>query len=102
MDKRSKTSKSNLGSYTQPKWKLGKTVAIRIPESIKKEVLEFARKIDSNQGGAEEQNDSIEEAIKILKWAVAPKSKGGGYDGRRTKELRDRVSKVIALLEKKE
>ena len=100
MDKRISTSKSNLGEYTKPKWKLGKTTAIRIPEKIKDEVLEFAKKLD---GEVEEKSNlkssELAEVIKQLKWAIHPKGEGGGYDGRKSKELRSRIMEAIARLE---
>ena len=102
MDNRAKTSKGNLGAYIQSKWRLGKTTAIRIPEKIKDEVLEFAKKLD---GGVEEKdskdNDELVEIIEQLKWAIRPKGEGGGFDGRKSKELQERVAQAIARLEEK-
>lgn len=98
MDRRANTSKANLGSYTKPKWKLGKTTAIRIPEVLKEEVLEYARDRDSGNSGSNQERE-ISEAIEKLKWAIHPRGEGGGYDGRKAKELRERVKKVIEILE---
>ena len=97
MDKRTKTSKSNLGQYTKPKWNLGKTTAIRIPEKIKDKVLEFAEKLDN---GNSESEKNLTEVIEQLKWAIQPRGEGGGFDGRKSKELQLRVAKAIAQLEK--
>ena len=100
MDERTNTSKSNLGEYTKPKWRLGKTTAIRIPEKIKDEVLEFARKLDGEVEEKSNKNqEELEEIIKQLKWAIHPKGEGGGYDGRKSKELRSRIMEAIARLE---
>ena len=100
MDERTNTSKSNLGEYTKPKWRLGKTTAIRIPEKIKDEVLEFARKLDGEVEEKSNKNqEELEEIIKQLKWAIHPKGEGGGYDGRKSKELQSRVKEAIARLE---
>ena len=97
MDKRVEKSKSNLGEYTKPKWKLGKTTAIRIPEKIKDEVLEYAKKIDNS---VEEESNTLREIIDQLKWAVHPKGENGGYDGRKSKELQSRVIEAISQLER--
>ena len=104
MDKRQETSKSNLGEYTKSKWRLGKTTAIRIPEKIKDEVLEYAKKIDGSVDQessirVDEQINNLEEIIKQLKWAIHPKGEGGGYDGRKSKELQSRVLEAIHQLE---
>lgn len=96
MDNRAKVSKSNLGEYTKPKWKSGKTTAIRIPEKIKDEVLEFARKLDE---GVEEKDNSIAEVVEYLKMAILSKAEGGNFDGRKGGELRRKVVKAIAQLE---
>lgn len=98
MDNRAKTSKSNLGAYVTSKWKLGKTTAIRVPDAIKDEVLEYARKLDS---GNKDDNKSeiINEVVEKLVYSITPKSEGGGYDGRKSRELRDRVLEVIGMLE---
>lgn len=100
-DNRAKTSKDNLGAYTNPKWKLGKTIAIRIPEAIKDQVLSFARELDI---GVEKKDTTqlVNEAIKKLEYAVQPKSEGGVYDGRKATELKTRVLEAIEILKSAE
>lgn len=97
MDNRANTSKSNLGAYTKSSWKLGKTIAIRIPEKIKDRVLEYAKKLDIGKEG-NDRSEIINEVIEKLEYAIRPKGEGGGYDGRKAKELRNRISEAIAML----
>lgn len=61
MDKRTIKSKGNLGEYTKPKWELGKTVAIRIPEVLKDKVLEVARYFDGQPKKQIKQIDLVSE-----------------------------------------
>ena len=98
MDKRNKTSSDNLGAYTKPKWRLGKTVAIRVPLAIKDELIEIARKLDN---GEKESSKSllVVNAIEKLREATTSKKDGGSYDGRKGRELKSKVLEVIEMLE---
>ena len=44
-----KTAGAGNGQGRKPKWNLGKTKAIRVPEVIVDKVIEYARTLDNNQ-----------------------------------------------------
>lgn len=98
MDKRAETSIDNLGQYTKPKWRLGKTVAIRIPLAIKDELMEIAKKLDSGEKD-NSKNKEVAEAIEKLRDSTTFKKDGGSYDGRKAGELKSKVLEVIKILE---
>jgi hypothetical protein len=143
MDNRAKTSKDNLGAYTQSKWRLGKTTAIRVPGVLKNCLLNIAKYLDNSELSESFEEDifedvqnykvykersikyknrlielrsekklllkekggssvpqGLEEILEDLRFAILPKSEGGGYDGRKSKELQERVANAIARLEK--
>lgn len=77
------------------KWKsTNKTKAIRVPENLAEDILDYARKLDSGEAYAEHSAESLElsKVKEILDEALALKANAGN-------KIKDKIREALEVIE---
>lgn len=121
----------SLEHLIKPKWKLGPTQTIRVPQALAKQLLNYAHRLDDGEAIVvlqDNRDDLIsqanlakillerceyleqlgrgteiqEQAIALLHNAITPRAKGGSYAANNATGLKKLVEQALELLEDKQ